>query len=134
MELKVGEKHRKKIKVKKNASTTEKKMSRLLKDTNLAVGNTETNTWAKTNQQIYSIGAIITTQLGYSGIKQKQQNQSPKWKIQLERKNNKLRTDISNLKNLKGRKWKNNKIKKSLQKRYHLGTKTIKEVSKELEE
>lgn len=88
---------------------------------------------AKTNQQIYSIAAIITTQLGYSGIKQKQQNQSPKWKIQLERKNNKLQTDISNLKNLKGRKWKNNKIKKSLQKRYHLGTQTIKEVSKELE-
>lgn len=105
-------------------------MSRLLKDTNLAIENTETNR-IKTNQQIYSIAAIITTQLGYSGIKQKQQNQSPKWKIQLERKNNKLRTDISNLKNLKGRKWKNNKIKKSLQKRYHLGTQTIKEVSKE---
>lgn len=81
---------------------------------------------AETNQLIYNIAMTWDKLLK----NKKNKINHLKWKTVIGKITN-LQAD-NNLKNLKKRKLKNNKMRGNLQKRYKVGTKIIKEVSEEL--
>uniref|UniRef100_A0A803TH41 Reverse transcriptase domain-containing protein n=1 Tax=Anolis carolinensis TaxID=28377 RepID=A0A803TH41_ANOCA len=101
----------------------------LMKDVNAALSTVQITSIEQTNQFAYSAAVIVTEQLGLLQPRQPQRKSTgkPKWKVRLELKIKKLRSDASNLKNMKERKLKNDKIKQYLIRKYWLNTRKIEE-------
>ena len=115
-------------------TTTRTELNRIMKDVNAAIKHIETMSLKETNQLIYSTAKVVTLELGYKITKTTFNHGTAKWKIRLEKKIEKMRADISNLKNFKEKRLKNNKIKKFLVKKYNLEHKTITETIEELKQ
>uniref|UniRef100_A0A803T202 Reverse transcriptase domain-containing protein n=1 Tax=Anolis carolinensis TaxID=28377 RepID=A0A803T202_ANOCA len=101
----------------------------LMKDVNAALSTVQITSIEQTNQFAYSAAVIVTEELGLLQPRQPQRKSigKPKWKVRLELKIKKLRSDASNLKNMKERKLKNDKIKQYLIQKYWLNTRKIEE-------
>uniref|UniRef100_A0A803SMP7 Reverse transcriptase domain-containing protein n=1 Tax=Anolis carolinensis TaxID=28377 RepID=A0A803SMP7_ANOCA len=101
----------------------------LMKDVNAVLSTVQITSIEQTNQFAYSAAVIVTEELGLLQPRQPQRKSTgkAKWKVRLELKIKKLRSDASNLKNMKERKLKNDKIKQYLIRKYWLNTRKIEE-------
>ncbi|XP_053141804.1 uncharacterized protein LOC128340565 [Hemicordylus capensis] len=111
-------------------TVAKKQLAQVLKDANAALAEITTNNLQETNQLMYSAATITTQELRYkiNGPVKKESSTSPKWKIRLENKISRLRSDASKLKDMKDKKLKNKNTKQYLIQKYHLDSRKIREV------
>jgi hypothetical protein len=112
-----------------------KDLAKITREVNNVICTIQTASIEDTNKLMYCTAMVVTEELGYE-VKAPTQakRKSSKWKIRLEIKIQKLRSDISCLEHLKRRSLRNIRTKEMLVKKYNLETKTIAEVLEELKQ
>ena len=86
---------------------------------------------------MYSTAIVVTDKLGYKGQSNRTSTQdtpSKKWKVRLQHRIVKWCVNFSCLKHLENGTLRNERTKATLTSKYHLESKTIKEVSEELKQ
>ena len=97
----------------------------------------DTATIEETNQLLYSTVVVVTEELGYKIESNRTPTQDippKKLEVRLQRKIDKWRVDVSCLEHLKNGTMRNKRTITTLTNKYHLESKTIKEVSEELKQ
>lgn len=99
-----------------------KDLATMMKDMNKVLARIKVTYMEQANHLAYRTTVVLTEELDTNVKNQKAKSYFPKWKIKLEDKIKKLRSGVSNLKNMKEEKWKNVRIQTSLMRKYWLST------------